>query len=141
MRAVAVPQHLLPTAWPLIEPWVATALRRGKADQSPDDVRRHIERGTMRLWLAWSDGEPKPRGVWITEVLESARGRFCNIVVLAGEQFETWHPLVGYLSDWARENGCVRLTMVGRKGWTRRLRAAGWREAAVTLERQIDGPE
>jgi hypothetical protein len=139
MRAIGVPQRLLAQAWPLIEPQVATALRRGKADQSPADVRGHIERGTMQLWLAWADGEPRPRGVWITELLESARGRYCNIVVLAGRKFETWHPLESYLAQWARENGCVRLTMVGRRGWARRLRC--WREAAVTLERQIDGRE
>lgn len=137
MRAIGVPPRLLPMAWPLIEPQVATALRRGNADQSPDDVRRHIERGTMHLWLAWADGEPKPRGVWITELLESARGRFCNIVALAGDRFGTWRGLEAYLAKWARENGCVRLTMVGRRGWARRLKAGGWREAAVTLERTI----
>ena len=128
-------------AWPLIEQWVAVALRRGNADQAPEEIRRHIERGTMQLWLAWADGEPRPRGVWITEVLESARGRLCNIVVLAGAKFETWRPLESYLAKWARENGCVRLTMVGRRGWVRRLSAGGWREAAVTLERSIDGRE
>jgi hypothetical protein len=137
MLARGVPPRLLPTAWPLVEEWVATALRRGNADQSPDDVRRHIERETMQLWLAWANGEPRPRGVWVTEVLESARGRYCNIVVLAGGGFETWRHLEGFLAKWAREQGCVRLTMVGRKGWARRL--GGWREAAVTLERQIDG--
>jgi hypothetical protein len=126
MRAVAVPPRLLGMAWPLIERWVATALRRGRADQSPEEVRRHLERGTMQLWLAWDDGEPRPRGVWITEVLESARGRFCNIVVLAGNKFETWRGLEAFLAEWAREYGCVRLTMVGRKGWVRRLRSAGW---------------
>jgi hypothetical protein len=137
MRAVGVPPRLVATAWPLVERWVATALRRGNADQSPADICRHVERGTMHLWLAWADGEPRPRGVWITEVLESARGRICNIVVLAGDKFETWHPLVDYLAEWAREYGCVRLSLVGRRGWARRLRAAGWREAAVTLERLI----
>lgn len=137
MRAIGVPPRLLPMAWPLIEPQVATALRRGKADQSSEDIRRHIERGTMHLWLAWADSEPKPRGVWITEVVESVRGRLCNIVVLAGDKFETWRPLEAYLAEWARENGCVRLTLVGRKGWVRRLRAGGWLEAQVTLERTI----
>lgn len=141
MRAVAVPPRLLPVSWPLIEPWVVTALRRGNADQSPDDVRGHIERGTMQFWLAWADGEPRPRGVWITEILESARGRLCNIVVLAGDKFEMWRPLEAYLAEWAREQGCVRMSLVGRRGWARRLKAGGWREAAVTLERQINGPE
>lgn len=137
MRAVVVPQRLLSMAWPLIELQVATALRRGNADQSPDEVRRHLERGSMQLWLAWSDDEPRPRGCWITEVLESTRGRCCNIVVCAGSRFRSWGWLEKHLAEWARGRGCVRLSLVGRRGWVRRLK--GWREAAITLERQIDG--
>ena len=141
IRARAVPPRLLPAAWPLIEGWVATALKRANADQSPDDIRGHIERGTMQLWLAWADGEARPQGVWVTELLVSARGKLCNIVVLAGRAFERWHGLEAYLIEWARGQGCVRLSLVGRRGWLRRLKGTGWGEAAVVMERQIDGRE
>jgi hypothetical protein len=140
MRARTVPPRLLGAVWPLIEPWVTTALHRGNADLSADAVRQHIACGTMQLWLAWADGEPRPRGVWVTELLESSRGKLCNIVVLAGRTFERWHGLEAYLIEWARGQGCVRLSLVGRRGWLRRLKGT-WGEAAVVMERQIDGRE
>lgn len=113
------------------------ALERGNADQSPEDIQKQIDRGGMQLWLIW---DRKPVGCVITEIIESTRGRTCNIVVLGGERFSMWAHLEADLAQWAREHwGCVRLSLVGRKGWARRLAGVGWGETAVTLERRIDG--
>lgn len=140
MRLVAVPPAKTGKAWPFIEAWVAAALKRGNADQSPEDIRQQLDRGGMQLWLIWGDG--RPHGVCITELVESTRGRICNLVVLAGERFGTWAHLEADIARWASEHwGCVRLSLIGRKGWARRLAGAGWVETAVTLERRIDGPE
>jgi hypothetical protein len=135
---IFVPPAKTAAAWPFVERWVEAALKRGNADQSGEDVRGHIERGTMQLWLAWDDDAGRPRGCFVTEVLDGARGRYCNFVVAGGGRgFSPWR-MEDWFAAWAREKGCVRLTLVGRRGWARRLR---WREAAVTLERQIDGVE
>ena len=75
----------------------------------------------------------------MTELLESCRGRFCNIVVLAGESFDAWRHLEADITAWALEWKCVRLSLVGRKGWARRLAGSGWSETAVTIEKRIDG--
>lgn len=126
-------------AWPHIAGWVSSALARGNADISADDIRAHLERGGMQLWVAWVDDGPK--GVCITELLESVRGRFCNIVVIAGEDFGSWAHLEADIARWAYEEwGCVRLSLTGRKGWLRRLAGSGgtgWIESAVTLEKAI----
>lgn len=139
MQSIPVPPAKVGKAWPFIAEWVSDALARGNADQSLEDVRQQLDRGGMQLWLAWDD---RPRGVCITELIDSARGRACNIVIVAGERFGAWAHLEADIARWAREDwGCVRLSLVGRKGWTRRLAGAGWTETAVTLEKKIDGSE
>lgn len=130
-----MPPAKIGIAWPHVAQWVSEALARGNADQSPEDVRQHLDRGTMQLWLAWDD---RPRGCCITEVVGGARGRACNLVVVAGDAFRSWGHLVGEVERWAAGHDCVRLTMTGRKGWARRL-AGEWQEIAVTLERRIGG--
>ena len=122
-------------AWPFIWQWVSDALARGNADLCAEQVREHLDRGSMQLWLAW-DG--KPVGCCITELIESVRGRCCNLVIIAGEQFGTWGHLEADVARWARDDwGCVRLSLIGRKGWVRRLAGSGWTETAVTLEKNL----
>jgi hypothetical protein len=122
-------------AWPHIAEWVSDALVRGYSDLSANDILRHLESGSMQLWLAWVGD--RPRGVCITELLESVRGRFCNIVVIAGEDFGAWAHLEEDIARWALDWKCVRLCLTGRKGWVRRLAPIGWSETAVTLEKAI----
>ena len=137
MRAVLVPPAKTHHAWPHIATWVSEALIRGNSDLTPEQICEHLDRGSMQLWLAW-DG--KPVGCCITELIESVRGRCCNLVIIAGEQFGTWGHLEADVARWARDDwGCVRLSLIGRKGWARRLAGSGWTEMAVTLEKQTDG--
>lgn len=140
MKAVLVPPAKTRHAWPHIADWVSEALIRGNADQSPEDIRQHLERGGMQLWLIWAG---KPVGCCVTELIESPRGRCCNLVVVAGEGWRGWAHLLAEVERWARDDwGCVRLSLVGRKGWARRLAGDGWQEMAVTLEKVIgDGRE
>ena len=137
-RLIPVPLAAVPTAWAHVSAWVAAALCRGNADHAAPDVREHLDRGTMQLWLIW-DG-PRPVGCVVTELIESARRRACNLVIVAGERFPEWAHVEADIARWARSQGCGRLTLTGRKGWVRRL-AGAWTETAVTLERQIDGQQ
>ena len=58
--------------------------------------------------LLWDDGEAEIR---------CCGGRHMGRWVGLGETV---------LSDWARKNGARKITMRGRKGWARILRAFGW---------------
>ena len=134
MKAVFVQPNKIARVWPLVEPWVKAALMRA-SDLSPDQVREHLERGTMQLWLAW--GQKRAFGICITELVESVRGLCCNIVAIAGEKFDTWAHLEQDVQTWATEWGCVRMSLIGRKGWVRKLAKSGWRQRSVVMEKVI----
>lgn len=132
MRATQVLPASIGKVWPHIEHWIKAALVRG-SDHTLEQVGLHLARGTMQLWLAW-DG--RPRGVCVTELIEGARGRSCNIVIVAGEGFDMWEHLEADVARWAREQGCVRLSLTGRKGWVRRLHGR-WRPFLVVMEQEL----
>lgn len=129
-----MPPAKLAAAWPHVSGWIAEALARGNADLGPSQVAEHLARGTMQLWLVW-DG--RPVGVCITELIGSVRGQACNLVVVAGEGYRAWAHLLADIERWARGQGCVRLTLVGRKGWVRRLAGDGWCETSTMLEKDL----
>lgn len=68
-------------------------------------------------------------GILVTEIQETARGKQCVAVAAIGEapeaaKRELWERVRG----WAKEIGCVRIQIQGRKGWARwdrRLRQTG----------------
>ena len=133
VRCVGVTVRGVALAWPLIEGWVAEALQRGKADQTPDDILRFLQAGSAQLWLAWPAGG-RARGCCVTELVEGARGRTCGLVVVGGEGFDDWRAALEPIKAWARAQGCVRLEASGRAGWERKLAADGWRKIRTTIE-------
>src|SRR5262245_29701165 len=140
MRAWLVEAKHTPKAWPTVASWVAEALTNGKADIGPNDVRVRLAQGLMHLWLMWDDEAKTARGIVVTEIADSVRGKYCNLVVVAGERgsFPAWHSMTYAIIAWAQRNGCVRLEGGGREGWQRLVKADGWRKVRTVLELRFD---
>jgi hypothetical protein len=132
MIAKPVPATTTGKAWPLVERWVVNALKRGKADQTPTEIKQALECKAMQLWLAW-DGQ-RAHGCCVTELCETANGKTCNLVAVGGVQFKRWQPLLDTIKGWARENGCVRLEASGRPGWERMAARDGWARIRTVIE-------
>lgn len=135
MQAMGVPPTHALRAWSMVEGWITAALLRGKADTAPEQVREFLARDLMQLWLAW-DGS-RPKGCCVTEIVTGARGKVCNLVVVAGSDFAQWAPLLARIKQWARDQGCVRLEASGRAGWERHAREQGWRKVRTTIEMDL----
>jgi len=141
MQARMLAPSLIPQAWPLVVGWVTEALTKGKADERPDEILARLLAGKQQLWLAW-DGEAKcARGICVTEVFDSARGKACNLAIIAGRDFKTWRHLTEAIKGFARTVGCVRLEFSGRKGWERLVGADGWNHLRTILEMRLDNEQ
>lgn len=135
MKAVGVLSHLTPKAWPLIENWVSAALEKSKADCTAKDVREQLADRRMQLWLAWEGDRAK--GCCVTELVNTARGRICNLVAVGGIDFAEWRALIEDIKAWARANGCVCLEASGRAGWERLVGDDGWKKVRTTIEMEL----
>lgn len=78
------------------------------------DVKTLVDEGAAQLWC----GE---RSVVVTEVLEYPRTNVCRIWLAAGNKHELVSRMLGDIEKWAKENGCSKIEVVGRKGWLRVL--------------------
>jgi len=141
MQAWVLPARLIPKAWPLVVDWVTEALTKGKADETPEEILDRLLRAKQQLWLAWDETAGRARGICITELFDSARGKACNLSVVAGEEFKTWQYLTAAVMAFAREHGCSRLEASGRKGWERHAKADGWQHLRTILEMRLDNEQ
>lgn len=96
------------------------------------DLYRELLAGHFVLWLAWS-GELEAAAV--TEIAETVSGRVCVIVACGGRGRARWIALRRKLEDYARHEGCARMRIYGRKGWTRVL--PDYRVTRVILEKEL----
>lgn len=78
--------------------------------------------------------------LWATDkaiLVTQLHGRSIHFWLGAGELDELIVLSRGAMK-WAKEIGCHKATLAGRKGWKRALESEGWRESKlVVLEREL----
>ena len=69
----------------------------------------------------------------VTEIVSYPRLRACRVWLAAGD-LEGIKEIERQVEGWARQNGCARLEIIGRKGWLKKLRHA---DARVLMTRGL----
>lgn len=107
--------------WPLVAPFLSKACERTqKADL--EDIPHLIEHGVYQLWIPWSEEGNVTHGACLTDLVTYANGyRIARILMLGGECFKQWGHLIEGIEEWAREEGCESIEVIGRQGWGRIL--------------------
>lgn len=82
------------------------------------------------------DGEPV--GAMLTRVVDLPSKRAIDVVALGGVGFRNWG---GYLDevlrDVAHQWGATVLMATGRLGWAKELKKLGWKQAQVTMKKEL----
>lgn len=118
--------------WPHAAALLRSALRRTTLN-ALEDVEADILSGRSLLWLAWADEGIQAAAT--TVLINSEAGKVCVITACGGAGMKRWLPLLDGIEAYARDEGCVRVRIYGRKGWLRVL--DGYREKHVILDKEI----
>jgi hypothetical protein len=96
-----------------------------------DELRDELRLAKKQLW-GLQEG-PAIRGICITRIA----GKCCEIYAAAGRQSKPGQILELYehIERWARDIGCDRMRVIGRKGWLRML--AGYSQTGIILEKDL----
>ena len=98
-----------------------------------DEIEDDVMAGHALLWLVWS--APEIKGAAVTQIVATQISRVCVIVACGGENMRLWLPLIGKIENYARDEGCDAVRILGRKGWMRVLK--DYSAPAVILERRL----
>lgn len=109
-------------AWSRCEPWIAAALAREPGEtRSIADVRAEVEAG--KAWFM-----PGPNAAAVLRVTKRAH------VWLAGGSLAEIVNRLPETERWAVNQGCERLSLVGRKGWNRVLAPYGFEPQTMLVK-------
>jgi hypothetical protein len=135
-RALPVRSLDVDAIWPLVRPFIERALAAGDGGHAAEDVRRLCAARDAQLWLGLGAGGLEM--VAVTEIRGLPRTRIARVWLLAGIDARGWiEECLPAIEDWARAEGCAALELVGRKGWLRRLPAAGWSHTQVVMRKEL----
>jgi hypothetical protein len=98
-------------------------------------VRADLKESLKQCWGYQQDGAVL--GVAITSLIETPRGRACEVYGAAGTETVRGQieEIMCEIERWAKSVGCTRVRILGRKGWLRRLK--DFRITGYIIEKEI----
>lgn len=133
-RLIGIPSAEIDAVWPLAEPLIAGACRRGRHKDAPDDIRRALKACDLQLWLAW-DGAIAALAV--TQIATHPRKTCCRIRICTGRERRSWEAHIATIEAWAKAQGCAAMELIARPGWSRILRRHGYDITHVFCEKEL----
>jgi hypothetical protein len=125
--ALAVDPQMVGRVWFRVREWIITSLRRGGGDITLQRIESELACGLMLLWLG-VDG----KNIVSAGVTQLTDDKICTLVAYGGRRED---HLLETIEHYARDEGCKRLRIYGRKGWQRVL--PHYRQPYIILEREL----
>lgn len=117
--------------WVRCAPYLEAALRKGSDTFSIADVADSIATGKMQFW-------PGRESAMVTQLFVGSHGKECNIY-LAGGTLTELEQMLPAVEQFAIDNGCRVMSVVGRAGWGRSflVQRAGYVPTAVVFGKEL----
>lgn len=135
-QIVAIESKQINNIWPRVKDQIDSALKRSKGELSLETLKNRLLNKESLLLLA-TDNLVILASI-VCELVDTDNGRVCHIVAAGGKNADTW------LDEWynqivpiAKDQGCVRISLNGRKGWEKKLNKYGFEYAYTTLHREL----
>lgn len=112
-------------------PWLEAALEYSGGDFDIADVAALLAEGKVQLW-------PGEKAAIITEMMQYPKKAVLNFF-LAGGDLDELQKMTPHIEQWAKEQGCSRVSLHGRRGWDRTFltKELGYRPEWWVLAKEI----
>ena len=111
-------------------PWLEAALSYGGGTHTLNDLADGVASGGFQLWAGQT-------AVVLTEIITYPQSRTLHYF-LAGGKMPELMKMQPDIEAWARQLGCNRITLAGRRGWLRSfLKDEGYAEKWTVMAKDI----
>lgn len=112
------------------ERWIKAALEYDGDTHDIEDVMLSVAAGERQFW-------PGQRSAVITEIMRYPKKTVLHFW-LAGGDLQELETMLPPIEKWAREQGCSRITLAGRRGWERTfMRDAGYESRWAVMAKEL----
>lgn len=129
---LCIPPDKVRAIWPRILPMVEAAYL-AVDEFAPPDLLDWLVAGKGLLWIAVLDGSVV--AALTTSLVKKPSGLACRMVSCGGSDMDRWLDRESQIVEYARGEGCVKVTAEGRLGWSRIL--PGYEATRVFLEKVL----
>lgn len=124
----AISQELDDLSWLWAEYWTKDVLQNG------------ADCGRFQVWAVGRDEVVSV--ILFSQVIVYPASTVFQVFLSFGNKLDEMLPMIiATLEQFARRNGCNSVEIVGRKGWERKLKSAGYRLDTVCVKRPIHSME
>lgn len=124
------PERIDVATWPAIYAVLEPGIARG--DYTAAELVDELVDNTAQLWVLRKGGDPIAAAV--SELVQTPAGPIVHGRLCAGRGMNAWvDDLISCIRDHAAVVGAIEITVDGRAGWERVLRARGWQRKSVTM--------
>lgn len=127
---ICVAPDQVPKVWPMVERMIDAAYE--KLDEITPDVRTWLIEARGLLWVLADPGGIK--AACTTSLVKGRGGLVCRVVAVGGSQAD-WVGCMSAIETYAKAEGCYKVCLDGRLGWTRVL--ADFDPICVSFEKRI----
>jgi hypothetical protein len=106
--------------WGEVSPLIEKALLHAEGELVPEDIKKHLDKGDLRLWVALENKDVI--AAMVTEIIQYPRKKIVRIITLAGKDMSMWYDFLPMIEGYAIRNNCSSLEAWTRKGMTRKLK-------------------
>lgn len=118
--------------WSHVAPMLRAAIERTGLSLF-SDLERDVLSGRALIWLAWNGESIEAAAA--TALHPTEAGLVCSVLACGGSDMGRWLPLLDRIEGYAKDEGCKRSRIVGRKGWLGVL--DGYRGKHVVMDKEL----
>lgn len=117
----------------ILVPYIESFVESAKGRYDLEDVFTIIKNGYWNLWAVYEGSELK--AVLITQPVHYPKVKELQIIMCVGESYKDWYSLISRLEEYAKLDGCNKMTAITRPGWEKVM--LGYKKSHVYLERDL----
>lgn len=130
------------TFWPLVEFFVAEALKYSGQYAEPKHIKELLKKNVMHLWIMFGkdeDGESKVFGCCTTRFFDNPNFKELQGLICTGKKMPLWFPkLIKAAEEFAKINNCKRITALMRPGYKKVMKKYGWKIKHYEFQRELN---
>ena len=112
-----IPEDSVDALWPMLEPLLEKATNR-TPKVNTESILYEASVGVCQLWVFYDRNESEILAAFATHIcMYPSDYKTIKILCLGGKELKKWKHLISGIEDWALEEGCSAVEIVGRPGW------------------------
>jgi hypothetical protein len=139
-RLLAVSSETCRDWWPIVKRVLAPTFARSEVCESMEDLADALARKDAQLWVELNAGGDVT-GAVVTRLIRFPKGLHVQVMYAAGRFHSGWGNWLDIIETWGKNQGCIAIEVLGRKGWERIFISHGYAHAYSVIRKAIDNKE